>query len=98
MKRVRDLLAEGKADEAKQQFVAAQKFLDKAAKKRAFHPNAVARYKSNLAAALKAGPKAAPAKAKAKPAVKKTAPKKATPNKPAPKAADTPTKKKSAKE
>ncbi len=54
IKRVRSLLAAGKKSEAVAAVATAQAYLDKAAKVRAFHPNTVSRYKSRLAAALKA--------------------------------------------
>lgn len=66
LKQVRALAAAGKADEAAKALPTAQKYLDKAAKVRAIHPRAVARYKSRAAGALK--------QAKAKPVTKQTKP------------------------
>jgi small subunit ribosomal protein S20 len=84
LKRIRDLAAAGKTDEAAAHVATAQKYLDKAAKVGAFSDNTVARYKSNLAANLKkAGVKGAtaPAKKATKPAAKKAPAKKAAPKK-----------------
>lgn len=76
LKKVRDLIAAGKAEEAATHAATAQAYLDKAAKVGAFHANSVSRYKSNLSASLKrAGVKGATAP-KRKPAAKKAAPKK----------------------
>lgn len=96
LKRIRDLTAAGKTDEAAAHVATAQKYLDKAAKVGAFSENTVARYKSNLAANLKkAGVKGATAAAKkpakkssAKAPAKKAAPKKAPAKKPAAKKTD----------
>jgi small subunit ribosomal protein S20 len=95
LKRIRDLTAAGKTDEAAAHVATAQKYLDKAAKVGAFSNNTVSRYKSNLAASLKkAGVKGATAPAKKasttkkaapKTAAKKPAAKKAPAKKPAPK-------------
>lgn len=82
LKRIRDLTAAGKTDEAAAHVATAQKYLDKAAKVGAFSNNTVARYKSNLAASLKkSGVKGATAPAR------KTAAKKAPAKKPATKPA-----------
>lgn len=53
LKEVRLLVASGKSKEAIVKIATAQSYLDKAAKKRAFHPNTVARYKARLSAAVK---------------------------------------------
>ncbi len=99
VKKIRDALAAGKTADAVAELPRAQSYLDKAAKTNAMHANAVARYKSQLAVALKAaGNKdqtpqravtaAAAGKAvKPKATAKKAAPKTATAKNPAAKAA-----------
>jgi small subunit ribosomal protein S20 len=52
IKRVLELVAAGKLDEAKGSIPVAMKRIDKAAKTRAIHPNAASRYKSRLNRAL----------------------------------------------
>lgn len=95
VKKIRDALAAGKTAAALAELPRAQAYLDKAAKTNAMPANAVARYKSQLAAALKAAgnkdktPKrtvAVAGTAKSK-SVKKTSPKTAATKKPAAKAA-----------
>ena len=54
IKAIRTLIDEGKTKEAAAEMARAQSYLDKTAKRNAWHKNAVARYKSRLAAALKA--------------------------------------------
>ncbi len=83
MKKVRDLLAAGKAPEALAELPRTQSYLDKAAKRGAIHANAAARYKARLAAAFKAaGSKdATPTRAIPKTAAKKPAAKKPVPKK-----------------
>ena len=62
IKRVLDLVEKGKLAEAANAIPEAAKRIDKAAKTRAIHPNAAARYKSRLTRAL--------ARAKSQPATK----------------------------
>ena len=52
IKKVLELAAAGKADAAEKQLPLAMKQIDKAAKTRAIHRNAAARYKSRLARAI----------------------------------------------
>lgn len=53
VKKVLDLAAKGQTDDAKKALPLAMKRIDKAAKTRAIHPNAAARYKSRLGRAIK---------------------------------------------
>lgn len=66
LKKVRTLLAAGDVKEAVATFTTAQKYLDKASKTNAVHPNAAARAKSRLAAAMKAAGNKDPLPAAAK--------------------------------
>lgn len=82
-KKIRDLVTAGKAKEAAAALPVAQKYIDKAAKVRAIHPNAAARQKARLVAVIKGGgsgtqPVAKP-KAKAKAAPKAASKKAASP-------------------
>lgn len=98
LKQVRDLMAAGKVPEALLHVSTAQAYLDKAAKSKALHPNAAARYKSRLIQALKAaGNKNALPRRTKEAAGKKTAkkPVKAAVKKAATKPAAKPTDKKS---
>lgn len=66
IKRVLDLAATGKVEEAQSKLPFAMKRIDKAAKTRAIHPNAAARYKGRLSRAIaRARAKAAAPKATA---------------------------------
>jgi small subunit ribosomal protein S20 len=53
VKKMRKLVTEKKADEAKKFFPEVQKIIDKAAKRGILKPNAASRKKSRLAAAMK---------------------------------------------
>lgn len=94
LKRVRTLIGEGKTTEAMASVATAHSYLDKAAKKGAFHANTAARYKSRLAKALKdAGGKDATPKRSVAPVTKaKTPAKTSAKAKPAAKAATAPKK------